>query len=275
MLSLPIIVGLLFFLTACPPPDDPLPVTGKISFKFEHFVNGDTAKFDKLIYTNAAGNQWELSEVQWFLSDVTLYKKNGDSVVLNKWTFYHYVDTDIPKTFDWDIVDKVDTGDYEAISFVFGFKGERNKPYMFVNPPENQMFWPEYLGGSEGGYHYMKMNGFWKNPQNFRTGFNFHLGVGQKQDVNGERIKVKVGNDSSFVFVQNWFVVKLNNTKFNVKQDKTKLITLRMNIDSWFSTPHNYNHDIWGPDVMENQRAMQQIKENGFDVFTVSSITDK
>ncbi|HPD64968.1 MAG TPA: hypothetical protein P5050_02960 [Bacteroidia bacterium] len=269
-----IIAGLSFMAGDCTP-DTLIPVTGKIAFKFEHFVNNDTAVFDKMIYTNEAGNPWELTLVQWFISDVTLHKKNGDSVVLNKWTFYHYIDTDIPSTLNWDVVDPVDTGTYDHISFIFGFKGERNKPFMFVNPPESQMFWPYYLGGDSGGYHYMKLNGFWKDLNNIRRGYNFHLGVGQYQDVNGNRIKVKQGDDSTFIFVQNWFKVDLPSSFFSLQKDKTKEITIRMNIESWFKTPHVYDHNYWGPDVMENQRALKTIKENGFDVFTVSSIKDR
>jgi len=274
IIPLLIAVSMLIFM-GCPNPDPPVKPSGKISFKFEHFVNDDTARFDKLIYTNDAGNEWELSLVQWFLSDVTLHKKDGDSLVLTKWTFYHYIDTDIPSTLTWDVVDNIDTGEYESISFIFGFKGERNKPYMFVNPPESQMFWPYYLGGDSGGYHYMKLNGFWKNPSNIRTGFDLHLGVGQKQDINGNRIKVKIGDDSSFVFVQNWFRVKIDNTNFTIQEGKTKELTVRMNIESWFKTPNIYDHNKFGPNVMENQKALTEIKENGFDVFTVSSIKDK
>lgn len=269
-----IVSGLSFLASDCTP-DTLIPPSGKIVFKFEHFVNNDSAIFDQMVYTNEAGNPWELSLVQWFISDVTLHKKNGDSLVLNQWTFYHYIDTDIPSTLNWNVEDRVDTGTYDYISFIFGFKGEKNKPFMFVNPPESQMFWPYYLGGDSGGYHYLKLNGFWKDLNNFRRGYNFHLGVGQMQDANGNRIKVKVGSDSSFVFVQNWFRVKLPNSAFTLKQDKTKVITIRMNIESWFNTPHVYDHNMWGPDVMENQRALKIIKENGFDVFTVSKIEEK
>jgi len=179
--------------------------------------------------------------------------------------------TDIPSSFTWKPEDSVDVGDYESISFVFGFRGEKNIPFMFVNPPESQMFWPYSLGGDSGGYHYMKLNGFWKDTVQFRRAFNFHLGVGQYQDENGNR---PTDDDGKYFFVQNWFTLTIP-ANFKIEDSITTEITLRMNIEKWFITPYVYNHNVWGPDIMENQKAMNMVKENGFDVFTISKILNK
>ena len=45
-----------------------------------------------------------------------------------------------------------------------------------------------------------------------------------------------------------------------------------MNIESWFTTPHNFDFNYWGGNVMQNQQALQTIKENGHDIFTVGYI---
>ncbi|MBT3301009.1 MAG: hypothetical protein HOD63_00055 [Bacteroidetes bacterium] len=258
---------------------DPVSPKGSINFVFDHYINDASAVFDQMTYWNAAGNNWELAEVQWFISDVTLHKLNGDSVMLNNWSFYHYIDTDIPSSLEWDIVDKVDTATYDHISFTFGIKGEKNEPFMFVNPPENQMFWPYHLGGDEGGYHYLKMNGFWQDTNSFRRGFNFHLGVGQKQYSNGTRMKVwdpsiLPNGDSSYVFVQNWFEVKLPASSFTLGENKTKQIEIIMNLENWLSTPNPFDFNKWGADIMENNAAMQLVKENGQNVFSVGEIKD-
>ena len=256
-------------LTATNCKEDPEPRdAGNVQFIFEHYVDGNAAVYDQMIYTNAAGNKWELSEVQWFVSDVSLHTNDGKALNLNKWKDYHYIDTDIPSTFTWDVEDSIDIGDYESVSFIFGFKGERNIPFMFVNPPESQMFWPYTLGGDSGGYHYLKLNGFWEDPAKYRRAYNFHLGVGQYMDVHGNRPTDAEGN---YYFVQNWFKVTLP-AVFKMEKDKTVKITLRMNFDKWFTEPNDYNHDDWGADVMENQNAMKLIMENGANVFTISKI---
>jgi hypothetical protein len=42
-----------------------------------------------------------------------------------------------------------------------------------------------------------------------------------------------------------------------------------MNVDSWFKTPHINDHNYWGGASIQKQPALQMVKENGFDVFTV------
>jgi hypothetical protein len=278
--SLLTVIGLLFIpilLINCDPPE-PIPeqVTGKIKLVFDHYINGVPATYDQMTYWNAAGNKWELAEVQWFISDVTLHKPNGDSVFLDAYEFNHYVDTDIPASKEWALEDKIDTGYYDHLSFTLGIKGEKNIPFMFVNPPENQMFWPYHLGGDEGGYHYLKMNGFWQDTNTFRRGFNFHLGVGQEQWSTGIRKKVYDPDwqDSSYVFIQNWFEVELDGSSFTLGENKTKQIEIIMHLEKWLSTPHAFDFNVWGADIMENQAAMKLVKENGHNVFTVGEIKD-
>ncbi len=45
-----------------------------------------------------------------------------------------------------------------------------------------------------------------------------------------------------------------------------------MNINNWFNQPQVYDLNYWGPSVMQNQAAMNAIKENGQNVFSISSI---
>jgi hypothetical protein len=42
-----------------------------------------------------------------------------------------------------------------------------------------------------------------------------------------------------------------------------------MNINSWFTTPHDYDLDYFGGAIMQNQEAQEVIKANGWDVFTI------
>ena len=279
LLHVVILLSVSVFFTACPPTndDDDDDVKTNIVLKFEHTIDTVAIEMDNMKYVNSAGNEYEVSEIQWFITDVVLHKKSGGQLPLNAWTFYHYIDTDIPSTLEWEIEDPVPPGEYESISFTFGIKGEKNEPYMFVNFPESAMFWPIHLGGDEGGYHYLKLNGFWKDVNNFRRGYQFHLGVGQKQDANGNRIKEwdSDAKDSTYVFVQNWFDVTLDNSAFTIEKNHRKEITIRMNVEQWFEDPNDYDFDYFGGETMENQEAQQAMKENGSTVFTVSNIEDK
>jgi len=236
----------------------------RLSFVFEHYVEDEELQFDKMMYTSEAGNQYEVTEIQYFVSDITLNKDAGDQVMLTDDKFAHYIDTNIPETSTWHVNQEVPAGDYKSITMTFGIKGEKNEPFMFTDPPESDMLWPMNLGGDQGGYHYMKLNGFWKNQAGERTPFNFHLGVGQERDA----------ENNITGFVQNWFEIELPASSFSVSGGDHKLIAIRMDVNEWCKSPNIYDHDIHGGKIMQNQEAMRMGVENGKSVFRVSNISD-
>ena len=258
-----VILGIAFF-TSCSN-DDPEPVVhaGYILFKFEHRIDGEPVEFDQMKYTNGAGNLYEVSEIQWFISDITLNKENCSvPLLIDDSGFAHYVDTDIEESLVWAPDDTIPSANYTCIDITFGLKGEKNLPLTFVNPPESDMIWPYPMGGDNGGYHYMKLNGFWMDPLGVRQAFNFHLGVGKAMDANDNP-----------QYIQNWFEVRLGNSDFSLEDNETKVITIIMNVDEWFKNPTDYDHNVFGSKIMNNQDAMHQGCENGENgVFTIGSI---
>ena len=69
-------------------------------------------------------------------------------------------------------------------------------------------------------------------------------------------------------FVQNYFHVKIPASSFTVVDNQPKSVKIIMNIDSWFTTPTNWDFNHWSSMIMQNQKAMGTIKSNGVDVFT-------
>jgi len=262
--SLLLFITILIAIGSCKK-DEPIETNkfGKISFQFAHHVNGLALVTDTSIYINAAGNEYLVNEVQYFISDVMLHNSDGSDVLINQDVGIHYIDTDIPSTFAWSIPADIPVGNYSSVSFTFGINEAKNQSNMFPNPPERDMFWPEFLGG---GYHYMKMNGKWLDTNSMITPFNFHLGIGQiyAHDV--------INVDSITGFVQNYFTVTVPNSSFAISENQTTSMELIMNIDSWFDTPHVWDFNYWGGSIMQNQEAMQTAKENGADVFTIGTV---
>ncbi len=252
------------FLLSCNSDDEPKKdsTSGKIIFNFEHFADGKVLDLDNLKYTNAAGNDYEVTEVQWFISDLTLHKSDGSKMQLGGEDFSHYIDTNIPSTYQWELPDEIPAGDYASISMVFGIKGEKNIPFYYTDSPESNMAWPINLGGDNGGYHYMKLNGFWMNANSERQPFNFHLGVGQERDADNKIIG----------FIQNWFEVELPASAFSIMANEHKSINIRMNVEKWWDQPNEYDFDYYGPMTMQNQEAMAAGVENGQHVFTIGSV---
>lgn len=240
--------------------ESPKPEAAKINFHFTQYNGGSPQEFDTMKYENAAGNDYLVNEIQYFISDVKLHFEDGNVQLLDGWKDIHYVDTDLPETHTWNVFDDIENGVVEKVSFTFGITEEKNNSLMFVNPPERDMFWPEYLGG---GYHYMKLNGKWLAENGTNKPFNFHLGIGQIYA--GGIVHV----DSITGFIQNYFEVELANSAFTMNDGDELDFEIRMNVENWFQNPNIYNHDEWGGDIMQKQNAMHLACENGkMDVFS-------
>lgn len=253
--------ALIMLMADCEPENEPLQTDSdvRISFMFAHTLDGTPLEFDTLKYVNEAGNPYLINEIQYFISDVILYKSDGDEKLIGDWKDKHYVDTDLPSTQLWEVYDEIDPGTYDSIAFTFGINEEKNLSYMYVNPPEKDMFWPEVLGG---GYHYMKLNGKWlPEGQTLQTSpFDFHLGIGQEYYSYP---------DSITAFIHNHFRVSLPNSGFTITAGEQLIFELGMQVENWFRSPNVYDHDIYGGYIMQNQEAMAKVKSNGHDVFTI------
>ena len=147
-----VFVVLALLCSACTKP------TGHITLNFSFVVDSDPLQLDACLYQNAAGNLFEVNDVQFFISHVMLETASGEMVEITDNQGIHYTDIRIPNTLSWHVSDEIPAGGYKSIAFVFGLEGEQNTTGFFPNPPENNMSWPDVLGG---GYHYMKINGRW------------------------------------------------------------------------------------------------------------------
>lgn len=233
---------------------EPEPITtGKMKVTVDFYNGTAPQQYDTLVYTNAAGNQYKVYDIQFFITRLTIYKA-GKATVLNGWSNEHYFDANIETTLEWPIPDEITEGNYDSISFTFGFKDDANVSYMFVNPPENKMVWTERNGG---GYHYMKIEGKWLGTNGYLRGFAFHLGRGQIYDVNGDITG----------YIDNSFNISLPNSSVTITAGQTTNIKLRMHVDEWFNNPDIYDHNQYGGDIMENQEAMSKACGNGWNVF--------
>jgi len=233
--------------------------TGKVDLQFSHCVDGKNLVLEQLIYTNAAGNTYQINEVKYFISSLYLLKTNNEWVKVTQNEGVHYVDLIYPNSLVWNLAD-IKAGDYKGISFIFGLNEADNQSNRFVNSPEKDFFWPAVLGG---GYHYLQINGKWKDREENLRNMNFHAGIGQLYKSNVTVI------DSIYAFIHNYFRVDLP-IDFTVEKNKTAKLSLMMNIEKWFSTPIIYDHNYFGSGIMQNQQAQDVIRQNGRNVFSVS-----
>lgn len=220
-------------------------------FVFKHNVNGYGLQKGAMIYTNQAGNQYQVDELQYFISEITLTTADGNTHLVKSDNAIHYVDIDIPSTLSWDTKDRMPVTQYTGISFVIGINEAKNKTGLFVNPPERDMFWPDMMGG---GYHNLKMNGQWKAAGDTIKAFNFHIGTGVNADLTA--------------FYQNYFTVTL---PLNISAGSlSNVFTITMDIEKWFESPNVWDWNVIGGQIMQNQDAMKKACENGANAFHIS-----
>lgn len=251
MKKLLIISVVLLSIFSCTDKDDK---AGTFKLTFQHYVDGNPLIRDSMMYVNAAENPYEITEIMYFISRVKLYNHNGNVVELNAASPFHYVNPDYPETLSWESIEEAPEGTYDSITFIFGLKADDNLSNRFVNAPENNMAWPEILGG---GYHYMMMNGFYLDFEGNKKTNNFHLGTGQ------------IINGSDTTFVDNSFTVTPHGSPFNISWGSLTTGVLTMNIESWFETPVVYDFNVWGGAIMQKQAAMETACKNGKDAFTI------
>ena len=81
--------------------------TGKLQISFIHDINGKALQFDTLMYVNAALNQYKITDLEYFISEVTLHKHDGTKTLFSGTEEIHYVDTRIPASMTWNLADHI------------------------------------------------------------------------------------------------------------------------------------------------------------------------
>lgn len=227
--------------------------TGFLSIDFSFSVDEEPFETGKF-YTNAAGNDYKVEEIKFFISEVIITRENGEKIYISDENSVHYVDHDYPDTRIWKIKDPLPEGEYSTFEFTFGIGPAQNKSRYFLNPPESNMAWPDLLGG---GYHYLQINGKWLDNEELIP-FCFHTGIGQYYK-----------EKELLSFVHNNFTVSLPSSSLRILENKTTRISLSMNINNWFTNPNNYDFSQYGEGIMSNQQAQEIIRQNGHDVFSI------
>ncbi len=245
----PTFVFAVFMAVSCKKPAS----YGELCVNIGYSVNGKALITDSLCYRNDAGNEFLITEIQWFISKMELQDESDEWVAFEPQFFY--IDTNIPESQTLRIA-SIPVGKYKTLRFVFGLDEEDNRTGLFTDPPESEMFWPDLLGG---GYHYLKLNGKYLDSESRLTPLAIHLGIGQNEDHSQ--------------FYQNYFSVELP-IDFTITESSENQLDLTMIIDNWFRNPNLYDFNEYGSHIMQNQAAQQALKENGNDVFRIGRPTD-
>jgi hypothetical protein len=258
-----ILTSFILFLGSCAKNHslEVIPVKhGNVIISYSHKVKGEHLRFDSMLYETSLGNQYQVADLQYFTSRLSLHSVKGKWHDILADDGIHYTDARDSYSCSWWLSDLLPSEAYDSVSFLFGLDAVQNTSGRFPDPPERDMAWPDVLGG---GYHIMKLNLKWKNdtmPQ--AMPFMFHLGTGQVY-ASGT-----VNPDSIIGFIPNQFRVSLP-CKLDLTSGGYHQIMLQMEIDRWFDGQNAFSFGTYPYGIMQNQEGMFRAIQNGEKAFSV------
>ena len=218
---------------------------GSISIHLNHEVDGTPLDVNTGIYTNTAGNSYNVTKLDYILSDVRLETTNGKTVLVRE---FHYANIHNPSSHIFTAA-KVAAGNYAALLFTFGIDAAENIFGKLPNTAEfNGMEWPAPMGGGTARYHYMLLEGAYRSG-NDSGSFLVHTGP-------------SAGTDFS-VRVRLPLALSIDGGEWK--------IDVVMNINNWFSDPNVYDF-VGRGGIMGKTDAQLALQENGGMVFTLDDI---
>jgi hypothetical protein len=213
--------------------------SGSVVLKISHQDDGAQLIFDSLAFNNAAGNNYSITRLQYYLSSFKLYK--GGRVCYSDQNVT-YVDareqsvTSLPLSSSAGF----ETGTYDSLTFLIGVDPALNYSNTLPATLENlSMGWPDDMGG---GYHFFKLEGHWRDNTTI-SGFAMHIGQ------NGYQVHVCVP------------------CNFSVPTTGDIAVNLTMNVNEWFKNPTTFSFIADGVFTMGDTVLMKKLSANGVDVF--------
>lgn len=122
--------GLVLLTTACRKAADPVmntmntttPDTSRaLQLRFQSVVNGASLQLDSVWYRNAAGDSFQVTNHQYYVSNFALETESGETVALPE--SYFLINARNPQT---RIISGIPAGTYQKISFLLGVDSARN-----------------------------------------------------------------------------------------------------------------------------------------------------
>tara|TARA_B110000240_G_scaffold128284_1_gene142608 strand:+ start:40 stop:774 length:735 start_codon:yes stop_codon:yes gene_type:complete len=212
-----------------------------LTINFTHTVDAEELTTNSMIYSNSAGENYDVRTLKYLISDITLHAENENEIILSD---IHFIDISEESTFSFTVED-FPNNNYTSISYKMGLDTIKNTNNLHINESyHSAMAWPETNGG---GYHYMKLEGAYNNDSTF---YNTHTGG-------------TMGGDYSFNNV--------DNISLTIDDDLGDVsININMEINNWYNSPNQIDFSSYGMGIMMNMMMQMDIKNNGItDVFSV------
>ena len=244
----------LVILFGCNSDSDDTISSVNVTMAFSHYwedMQVTNSDFNTLNYTNDKGNLLSIERLRYLISDIEFTKTNGETILLEG---YNLVDVTNQTNLSFTPYQKILTGTYSNVSFVFGFVNEKNIDGAYNDL--NAVSWnvPLMLGG---GYHYMQLDGKFLNSNNESQGYNYHA------------IRAADNPGPNPTFPQDTFF-RVNLGAITIAADTE--ISVAMHIEEGFKNPYSWDHNVYNQMLMPNSEAQIFMYQNGQNVFSIDRI---
>lgn len=214
------------------------PIQQELLVRVSYKVDGDSLIASDIRYVNAAGNPFSVNRLQYYLSRFSVQNLNGDWKTLDDIVYLDAFDAE-KNAF---LLKGIPAGNYQSFRIIIGLEPDQNLSNSLPQTVDNiNMIWPEPMGG---GYHFMKLEGYFIDEDSKTQGYAMHL-----------------GNNP-------FFSEALISQTFKINSGKDTL-DLNMNIAEWFKNPNQYDFTIQGNYSMGKDSSMRKLSENGHDIFSI------
>lgn len=171
-LSLILLVLAAAIFTTCSDKDpdiSPEPRGGSMQVTIKHKVNGKDLTLDQYLYQNAAGDSFQVTFLQYYISNFEFYSPQTGWKKME-----HYQLVQIKDTLSTEfLLEDMPFGDYDSVRFFIGIDSATNHDIDRANEldPAFDMVWTWNTG-----YIFYKFEGKFINDNNAQIPFAYHIG---------------------------------------------------------------------------------------------------
>lgn len=230
--------------------------TGKITIEYDNIVGDRDLKLNTDNYTNAAGETFTISTMNYYISNVKLLKADGSSYVVPQDSSYFLIREDNADSQEVEL-ENVPAGEYTGVEFMVGVDSLRSvsdisKRTGVLNPQDpNAMYW-----AWNSGYIFLKLEGASPVATSPNGKFEYHIGFYggmQTKTINNLRtVKVDFGGKKAIVtkdlspevhLMVDALKIFNGSTQVSIKANSSIMMTdYSLNISKNYSTMFSLDH---------------------------------
>lgn len=221
---------ILFFLLMCSVSFVNAQRTGSLNIQFDNFVGTEPVVLNDKKYSNALGEQFNISLLQYFVSNIKLIKKDGSAYIVPQNESYFLIRESNPASKKITL-NNIPKEKYTGISFVIGVDSARSaseiserKGCLDIAGDAKDMYWVW-----NSGYIFVKMEGTSSAIDRKNPIFMYHIGlfggIGEKKTLNNIQV-------ATFDFGKQALKVKASdkNLTLGIKADVAKILNGETNV---------------------------------------------